>query len=51
LRELSTLLGILSPQRFQLVHRRVQITLGDLCRSSSLVSRAWVGGTSRAAQR
>ena len=34
--ELSTLVRILLSQRFQLVHRRVQITLGDLCRSSSL---------------
>jgi hypothetical protein len=25
---------ILLSQRFELVHRRVQITLGDLCRSS-----------------
>ena len=32
--ELAALLGILSSQRFQVVHRRVQITLGDLCRSS-----------------
>ncbi len=50
LRELSTLLGILLPQRFQLVHRRVQITLGDLCRSSSALSRDEVAGTSRAAR-
>jgi hypothetical protein len=51
LRELSTLVRILLSQRFQLVHRRVQITLGDLCRSSSLFSRAEAAGTSRGALR
>ena len=40
LRELATLLRILSSQRFQLVHRRVQIILGDLCRSSFLLFRS-----------
>ena len=51
LRELSTLLRIFSSQRFQLVHRRVQITLGDLCRSSCLLFRVEAVGTSRAARR
>ena len=49
--ELSTLVRILLSQRFQLVHRLVQITLGDLCRSSSLFFRAEVAGTSRGALR
>jgi len=48
--ELSTLLGIFSSQRLQLVHRRVQITLADLCRSSCPLFRAEAVGTSRAAQ-
>jgi hypothetical protein len=34
LREPSALLRVFLSQRFELVHRRVQITLGDLCRSS-----------------
>ena len=38
LRELSTQLGILLSQRFQLIHRPVEITLGDPCRSSSPLS-------------
>jgi hypothetical protein len=42
---------ILSSQRFQLVHRRVQITLRDLCRSSFLLFRDEVAGTSRVALR
>ena len=49
--DLLTLRSILSSQRFQLVHRRVQITLGDLCRSSSLLFRAEAAGTSRGALR
>ena len=49
--QLPTLLGILLSQRFQLVHRRVQITLGDLCRSSCPLFRAEAAGTNRAAQR
>ena len=43
--------GILFSQRFQLVHRRVQITFGDLCRSSSLLFLAETADTSRAARR
>ena len=49
--DLLALRGILSSQRFQLVHRRVQITLGDLCRSSSPFSAVEAAGTSRAARR
>jgi hypothetical protein len=51
LRELSPLLGILLPQRFQLVHRRVQIILGDLCRSSSSFFRDAAAGTRPVAPR
>ncbi len=51
LSELSTLLRILLSQCFELVHKRVQITLGDLCRSSSLFSRAEGAGTSRGVRR
>jgi hypothetical protein len=49
--ELIAKRGILSSQRFQLVHRRVQITLGDPCRSSSLLFQDEVAGTSRVARR
>ena len=51
LRDLLAKRGIFSSQRFQLVHRRVQITLGDLCRSSSLLFRVEVGGTNLGALR
>jgi len=56
--QLEALLGILSallrnlfPQRFQLVHRRVQIILADLCRSSFLLFRAEAADTNRAVRR
>src|SRR6478735_3288561 len=49
--ELPTKRGILLSQRVQLVHERVQITLGDLCRSSCLLFRVEGGGTSHAVQR
>ena len=51
LRDLLTKRGILMSQGFELVHRRVQITLGDLCRSSCLLFRVEAAGTSRGALR
>ena len=43
--------GILFSQRFELVHERVQITFGDLCRSSSLLFQAETVDTSRGVRR
>lgn len=49
LRELSVERRILFPQRVELVHGRVEITLGDPCRSSFALFRGEVAGTTRAA--
>jgi hypothetical protein len=46
---LSTERRILFPQRFELVHGRVEIILGDPCRSSSAPFCSEVAGTIRAA--
>lgn len=48
--DLGTKLRVFFPQRFELIHRPVEITLGDPCRpDSSLFSRVEVGGTTRVA--
>jgi hypothetical protein len=46
---LSTERRILFPQRLELVHGRVEIILGDPCRSSSALFRSEDAGTIRAA--